>query len=141
MMELEVRRKKQRETAISVGGELWVDGQFECFTLEPARTTPVHPGHPCIPAGRYKAILTLSPHMGYTTPELLGVPGRDKIRIHVANFPQELLGCTAVGGAWKKDAVLGSKDAFQKLMTLMKTEESGEWTVEYKEEEDAQPGA
>jgi hypothetical protein len=118
-VKIDVLRK--RETPQSVSGEMWVDGQFECFTLEPARVNPVHEGHPCIPVGVYKVILTPSPRLGYVTPELLDVPGRTAIRIHIANFPRELLGCTAVGDKAVADMVLESKDAFGKLMDLLKT--------------------
>lgn len=109
--------------AKSTLGELFVDNQRECFTLEPAKDKPVHEGHPCIPAGVYEVRLTLSPHMGYVTPEVLDVPGRTAIRIHKANYPEELLGCTAVGDAQREDSVLNSKVAFDRLMVLLKQAE------------------
>jgi hypothetical protein len=117
-MLVEIRRKK--ETSLSVTGEMWIDGQFECYTLEPSRLTPVHPGHPCIPAGRYKVILTLSPHLGYVCPEVLDVPGRTKIRWHIANFPKDLEGCVGVGLGVTTDAVTESKKAFERLMALLR---------------------
>jgi len=118
-MNLEVRR--QEETSRSIIGELWIDGQKECFTLEPARTNPVNSGHPCIAAGTYPAILTPSPHLGYLTPELENVPGRSDIRIHIGNFPRDTEGCTLVGSSKATDWISGSKTAFAKLMTLLKT--------------------
>jgi hypothetical protein len=48
-MNVEIRRKW--ETDLSVCGEMWIDGQFECLTLEPSRLTPIHADHPCIAAG------------------------------------------------------------------------------------------
>ena len=118
-MKIDIFRTK--ETPRSVSGELFVDSQFECYTLEPSRTSPVHAGHPCIPAGVYSVVFTPSPHLGYITPELLDVPGRSDIRIHVGNFPKDSLGCVLVGQAAAADTVLESRQAFNKLMTLLKT--------------------
>jgi Steigviridae/Suoliviridae L,D-carboxypeptidase/transpeptidase len=119
-MNCEVRRRW--ETSRSITGELWIDGQFECYTLEPARDSPVHPGHPCIPAGRYRVALTLSPHLEYTTPELLEVPGRSDIRWHIGNYPKDVLGCAVVGLTHAEDFVGDSRRAFEeKLMPLLKS--------------------
>lgn len=118
-MKLEVRRKE--ETSRSIIGELWIDGQKECYTLEPARTNPVNVGHPCISAGSYNVIFTPSPHLGYITPELENVPGRSDIRIHVGNFPRDTDGCILVGSAKNINWVSSSKVAFAQLMTLLKT--------------------
>jgi hypothetical protein len=107
------------ETNNSVSGEMWWDGARKLYTLEPSRLTPVHPGHPCIPAGRYNITLTRSPHLGYITPLLLAVPGRSEIRIHKANWPTELLGCTAVGLDRDTDKVDESAVAFDRLMRVL----------------------
>ena len=103
---------------------MWIDGQFECFTLEPARTNPVHEGHPCIAAGTFRVVLTPSPHLGYVTPEVLDVPGRTAIRWHIANKPEDVLGCVGVGETRSLDWVANSAVAFKKLMTLLGTADS-----------------
>lgn len=108
------------ETTKSVCGKLYVDGQYECVTLEPSRLFPYYPGHPCIPAGQYRVILTPSPELGYVTPELLNVLGRSFIRIHVGNFPKDVKGCTAVGETHALNTVISSQIAFDKLMTLLR---------------------
>jgi hypothetical protein len=118
-MRVEVRRKW--ETDKSIISELWIDGTFECFGLEPSRNTPVHPGHPCIPAGTYDVVLTESPHLGYLTPEVLNVPGRTAIRWHIGNKPEDVLGCVVVGDSHTTDWVSHSKAAFEKLMGVLKT--------------------
>jgi hypothetical protein len=100
---------------------MWIDGQFECFTLEPACEEPVNPGHPAIPAGTYSVILTPSPHLKYITPEVLNVPGRSAIRWHIANKPEELLGCVAVGMTQALDWVGGSTQAFDRMMILLRS--------------------
>src|ERR1700675_3912541 len=120
-MLIEVQRKWETEN--SVCGEMFLDGIRQCYTLEPARHTPVHPGHPCITAGTFKVKLTMSPHMHYVTPELIDVPGRTAIRIHIANFPKDLLGCTAVGVTHSTDYVGASKLAFKALMLNLNGED------------------
>jgi hypothetical protein len=114
---VEVRRKW--ETPRSIISELWIDGKFECFGLEPSRTTPFHPDHPCIPVGTYKVVLTMSPHFGYVTPEVLDVPGRTAIRWHIGNFPKDVLGCVVVGKTRAEDMVQGSLGAFTHLMAVL----------------------
>lgn len=118
-MQYKVDVWRDSETHNSVAGQLWHGGLFACFTLEPSRLTPVRPGHPCIPAGQYRARLTKSPHLGYVCPELLDVPGRSDIRVHVANWPDQLLGCTAVGHRRSMDMVEQSGVAFKSLMSVL----------------------
>lgn len=109
------------ETERSIISRMCVDGTQECFGLEPSRTTPVHEGHPCIPAGTYNVVLTMSPHLGYVTPEVLDVPGRTSIRWHIGNKPEDVLGCIAVGLAHSVDWVAQSKTAFNDvLMPLLR---------------------
>jgi hypothetical protein len=126
-MKVEIRRLW--ETPRSVCGEMWIvtenGAQFECYTLEPSRLTPVHEGHPCIAAGTFKVILTKSPHLGYVCPEVLEVPGRTAIRWHIANKPEDVLGCVGVGEKHSADWVANSKFAFEKLMTILKTANDG----------------
>jgi hypothetical protein len=107
------------ETANSVTGELWVDGVKECYCLEPSRTTPFYPGHPCIQAGVYRVVLSVSPHLGYRCPEVLDVPGRTAIRWHIGNFPKDVLGCCVVGTVLGVDFVGNSRDAFARLMAKL----------------------
>lgn len=102
-----------------------MDGQSECFCLEPARVNPVNAGHPCIPVGEYRVILTPSPHLGYLTPELLDVPERSDIRVHIGNYPKDSLGCILVGETNTLDAVGNSHSAFEDLMALLKTAPDG----------------
>lgn len=111
--------KREKDDPNSVPSQVFVNGNFVCYGMEPSRTKPVHEGHPCILAGRFVVVLTLSPHLHYVTPELLRVPNRSNIRIHIANFPKEILGCLAVGTDRAKDEVLHSRDAFNKLMNLL----------------------
>jgi len=132
-MRLDVYRLN--ETDRSILGRLTIEGQQFCFTLEPSRFHPVHAGHPCIPCGVFKVKLSMSPHFGYVTPEVLGVPGRSAIRMHKGNKPEDSLGCTLVGESHgpAPDWVSQSKEAFSRLMDLCTAaEERGEdIAVEY----------
>lgn len=105
-MNVEIRRKW--ETSRSIVSELFIDEKFICDGLEPSRKTPVHVGHPCIPVGTYKVIITQSPNLGYATPEVLNVPGRTHIRWHIGNKPEDVLGCVAIGIAGTQHDWVGS---------------------------------
>jgi Family of unknown function (DUF5675) len=118
---MKIEIKRAIETDLSVLSNIYVDGQWECYGLEPARVNPVNVGHPLIPAGTYPVIFTPSPHLGYVTPELVDVPGRSDIRVHVGNFPKDTLGCTLVGQTKAQDTVFESQAAFTALLTLLKT--------------------
>lgn len=123
------------ETDRSITGRVTIDGQQLCFDLEPGRFKPVHAGHPCIPCGIFKVKLTMSPHFGYVTPELLDVPGRTAIRIHKGNKPEDSLGCTLVGTSHgpAADWISDSHTAFDRLMDLCRAAEARgeEITAEY----------
>jgi len=126
------------ETDRSIIGNLFVDGQPFCVSLEPSRFKPVHAGHPCIPAGIvYKVRLTPSPHIGYVTPELMDVPDRTSIRAHKGNKPEDSLGCTLVGTSHgpAADWISESAVAFDKLMEACRAAEARgeEITAEYHE--------
>jgi len=117
-MKVDVYRKV--ETSEAITGEFWLDGVKECYYLEPSRYTPFYSGHPCIEAGTYQVVLTMSPHLGYVCPEVLNVPGRTEIRWHIGNFPKEVLGCCVVGTAVGTNQVENSKSAFDALMAKLK---------------------
>jgi hypothetical protein len=110
---------RQVETSQSITGEFRLDGAKQCYYLEPSRLTPYYPGHPCIPCGIYRVVLTLSPHLGYVCPEVLNVPGRTAIRWHVGNFPKDVLGCCVVGTEVGVNFVSNSKIAFDALMARL----------------------
>lgn len=107
------------ESSESITGEFWIDGLKQCYYLEPSRLMPFHPGHPCIPAGTYRVVLTVSPHLGYVCPEVLNVPGRTAIRWHVGNFPRDVLGCCVVGTELGRNFVGNSRAAFEALMAKL----------------------
>jgi hypothetical protein len=119
---------REVETGQSITGEFWLDGTKECYYLEPSRFTPFYSSHPCIQAGTYRVVLTMSPHLGYVCPEVLNVPGRTAIRWHIGNFPKDVLGCCVVGTVLGTNLVANSKAAFAALMAKL---EGQEITAEY----------
>jgi hypothetical protein len=91
-------------------GQLFVDGRFEMFTLEPAlvRLAPALE-HPAIPAARYLIDITASQRFGRMLPLVSNVPGRSGIRIHCGNVADDTSGCILVGYSRAHDSVVSSK--------------------------------
>ncbi len=96
------------------------DGQFACVTLERS----VNGDHPAIPAGTYRVTIDWH-HPGtpgsYRCPELLDVPGRSNIQIHIGNAVGDSEGCILVG---EREADTGlaieeSGEAFRRLMAYL----------------------
>ena len=76
-------------------GYLSVDGEVICYTLElPWRDNQSNISS--IPAGRYDAIVRTDGNKGWRL-ELLYVPSRYNIQIHIGNYTSDITGCTLVG--------------------------------------------
>jgi hypothetical protein len=118
-MQLEVRRKTF--TVRSTIGELYVDGKFECYTLEDVvrYTTKVF-GQTAIPAGVYKVIITFSNHFKKDLPLLVNVPNYEGVRIHSGNTDADTEGCILVGTVAAPDYVGNSRVAFNRLFAKLK---------------------
>lgn len=100
-------------------GELSVDGQWECFTLENRDLA--------IPLGTYKVEIYDSPHAGHLLPILKDVPGRDSIEIHSGNKASDSKGCILVGANHTTDILTDSRLAFAHLFPqIEKACKSGE---------------
>jgi hypothetical protein len=104
-------------------GTLYVDGQFECFTLEDVvREVPQEavekwkvPGETAIPSGTYDVMVNRSSRFQRLLPLLLNVPGFEGVRIHPGNFAGDTEGCILVGKRRAPAAVLDSRSAFNVL--------------------------
>jgi hypothetical protein len=105
---MKLRLVTNARTEKSLIGELFVDAEFECYTME-------NPKH-LIPAGEYGVIINESQRFKRRMPLLVNVPGREGIRIHVANWAHELDGCIAVGRTIIDPDMIGqSRIAFDRL--------------------------
>lgn len=111
-MILEVRR--DTFTSSSTIGQLFVNGEFECFTLEDVVRSPgvkVY-GATAIPVGTYSVITDFSSHFQKDLPHILDVPGFEGIRIHCGNTDKDTEGCILLGRTKGEDFVGESKLAF-----------------------------
>ncbi|MCI1005197.1 DUF5675 family protein [Herbaspirillum sp. C7C8] len=114
--------QREPSTKKSTAGKLFIDGQFECYTLEDvvrARGVKVY-GQTAIPAGTYQVLLTQSPRFKRVLPLLLNVPGFEGIRIHPGNKAEDTDGCILVGDAPAPDWLGQSKVAFDRLFTKLR---------------------
>lgn len=114
-MKLKLVRKWK--TSKSTIGELFVDGVFECFSLEDVERkfgVKVY-GETAIPLGTYRVTVEFSPHFGRRVPHLWDVPGFDSILIHPGNTSVDTKGCILVGQTKSTDYIGSSKLAFEAL--------------------------
>ena len=108
-MELRLVRKPSQDGATL--GDLFLDGEWLCHTLEDEVRDEKVPGRTAIPAGRYALTITYSPRFKVVLPLLLKVPGFEGIRIHAGNTPEDTEGCILVGKTVVGPAALGQSRA------------------------------
>ena len=98
-------------------GRMFVDGTFECFTLEDGIRTKKVYGETAIPAGSYSVIVNYSPRFKTSLPLLQDVPNFEGVRIHPGNTAANTLGCILVGRNWTpgSEQVTASRLAFEPL--------------------------
>jgi hypothetical protein len=78
-------------------GDLFIDGVWECVSLEDQVRAEKVKGETAIPEGTYEVLLTHSPRFKRVLPLLVDVPGFDGIRIHPGNTHNDTEGCLLVG--------------------------------------------
>jgi hypothetical protein len=83
-------------SSLSTQGELLLDGQRFCFTLEPPVKLDASKPR-AIPEGTYPLTIRWSAEFGKHVPHVENVPGFAAIEQHYGNFPKDTLGCTLVG--------------------------------------------
>jgi len=103
-------------------GELMVNGEHECWTLEDV----VRPmgvkvyGETAIPYGTYNVVVTFSNRFQRDLPLVVNVPGFDGIRIHPGNTAADTHGCLLVGKGRTGTSVTESRLAFNTLFTKIR---------------------
>ena len=119
-------------------GKLYINSQFFCYTVEKPWEENKE-GESCIPEGTYPLGLRYSPVVKKTSAgefeegyEVMNVPGREYIMIHVGNSQRDFEGCIGLGDSLgyvhNEWAVLNSRTTFKKFMQIM--EESNDWSLE-----------
>ena len=108
-------------------GKLSIEN-FDCFTVErPWLNNKVRES--CIPEGLYKCKLGRYNKGGYTAYEVQDVPGRSLIKIHIANYPRDVMGCIGLGTTYSGNLVGSSKSAYMEFMDHMRGIEEFELAI------------
>jgi hypothetical protein len=114
-MELRLEREPSAEGCTI--GRLYVDGMFECWTLEDVVRPVKIPGQTAIPHGHYVVTLTKSKRFQRVLPLVNAVPGFEGIRIHAGNTAADTEGCILVGRERYSSTFIGSsRAALEKLL-------------------------
>lgn len=95
MIKIEIRRKKSNERGME--GDLYIDGELFCNTLENPKRAKKIKGETAIPAGHYTVIWTFSPKFQQVMPLLCAVPDYEGVRLHWGNYVCDTDGCPLMG--------------------------------------------
>lgn len=116
---MKIKIKRLHRTDKSTIGELYINGKFECYTLEDVERDVKIDGKTAIPKGTYKVIINQSNRFKRLLPLLLDVPNYAGVRIHSGNTAEDTEGCILVGKTRSLDFVGSSREAFTKLFEKM----------------------
>jgi hypothetical protein len=114
----EVKVVRKKNSTQSTLGELFINEQFHCYTLEDV----VRPdgvkvyGETAIPGGRYKLAVTHSQRFQQRMPQILDVPRFEGVRIHAGNTHKDTLGCILVGKNQGEDRIWDCKGVYTTLL-------------------------
>ena len=126
-------------------GELSIEGQHECWTLEDVvRLTRAPdgsvvgtkiPGKTAIPAGRYRVVIDWSNRFQRMMPHILDVEQFDGIRMHAGNTAEDTDGCPLVGVTKGANTIGQSRMAFEPLFAkiVAATQDGGECWIEVRD--------
>lgn len=116
IINLEVRRvKKESDYTI---GQLFVNGEYFCDTLEDEIRQVKVMHETAIPVGTYKVTLERSPRFKRILPLLHNVPGFTGILIHSGNTDKHTSGCILVGKS-TGSTLINSLATLEKLMSIL----------------------
>lgn len=118
---MELRLLRKWFTEESTIGELYLDDEFYCYTLEDkVQVGEKIEGRTAIPYGEYRVIIDYSNRFKRHMPHILDVPGFEGIRIHAGNTSENTKGCILVGDSRGSDSIGQSKVAFERLLNILK---------------------
>ncbi len=102
-------------------GELYIDGEFQCYTLEDVvREYPNKvPKETAIWEGMYSVTIDFSNRFQKPMPHVLNVPLFEGIRIHSGNTAADTEGCILLGRVRDKDQIFESRLAFTEFFTRL----------------------
>jgi len=128
-MLIEVKRFEFKDTHTT--GKLYVNGIYECFTLEDTvRNGTKVIGKTAIPIGTYKLIIDASTRFKQDMPHILDVPDFTGVRIHAGNTSADTDGCILLGSTWAgKDFIGNSKIAYKKFFDKLKENKTVSITI------------
>lgn len=122
--------KRRKSSAKSTQGTLYLNGKFECHTLEDVVRPVKIKGETAIPAGTYKVIVNRSNRFKRLLPLLIDVPNFEGVRIHPGNKAEDTEGCILVGDTISTDFIGNSRIAFDRLFKKLEEADSIELTIE-----------
>lgn len=133
---MELRLSRYAVNAVSTLGKMYIDGEFQCYTLEDAHHVPKIHGKTRIPAGTYRVFLrklgTSHFDPNYTRKfgsnwfhgmlQLESVPEFEGVEIHIGNSAADTDGCILVGQIAESHKLNseGSMQLFQSSMAFEK---------------------
>jgi len=127
---MKITVKRLHRTNNSTIGELFIDGKFECYTLEDIEREVKIKSETAISKGEYKVIINQSNRFKRLLPLLLNVPNFEGVRIHSGNSNHDTEGCILVGTTRSVDYIGNSRVAFNKLFKKMQSAKEIILTIE-----------
>lgn len=112
-MELTLQRLPSENS--HTDGDLSVDNEWLCYTLEDTVRAVKIKSETAIPAGRYRITMENSPKFGPNTLTVNNVPGFSGVRIHAGNTEADTEGCPLVGMVRTADGIGRSREALAML--------------------------
>ncbi len=125
---MEIKLVRKNGTAGFTEGRLYINGEFECFTVEDQDRKLESGGtkiqnKTAIPKGIYKVTISMSNRFKRMLIEILDVKGFTGIRVHSGNSSKDTEGCIIVGSINIRDDddwVGASKVAYERLHRKIK---------------------
>lgn len=117
---MQLKLKRTSHKSLYTIGDLYIDGQWHCNTLEPPTidwaTQAKRPGHTAIPPGHYRIRLRPSSRFKCLMPFLMAVPNFTGVMIHRGMTVRDTAGCILVGHNTLKATLLRTRQTFDALM-------------------------